>query len=798
MSPSGVEDFGACLRRLRQAACLTQEQLAQQAGISTNAVSQLERGLRRRPYPHTVQALADALELDGDLRSELVASAVERRPAQEPLGTAPSRGVLPVPPTQLIGREREAAALCSLLTGGAGTRMVTLTGTGGVGKTRLALTVAACLENAFADGVVFVGLAPLSDPDLVIPTIARAVGLREQADMPIDALLPRRLRSKELLLVLDNVEHLLEAAPRISELLRSCPALRVLATSRARLRISGEHEHSVEPLAVPEGSGDIGAEHAFHVPAVELFLARARDADPAFSLNPANAGDVTEICRRLGGLPLAVEVVAARVRLLAPGQLLARLHQVLRFAGARDLPDRQRTLRATLDWSHDLLSPAEQALFRRLSVLSGGFDLEAAEALGAGEGIETADVLGLLEGLWDQSLLQVAAGSDDAPLRYGWLEPVRQYAFDRLVDNREDFAVRNRHAALFLDLAERADSELEGPDQARWLAVLDRDHDNLRTALSWGERPDGDILSRLAVALRRFWLVRGHLEEGRRWLGAALRSCPSTEPTRRAKVLGGLGDLALKQGDLPSARDHFQDALAAGRWTEDAATIAAATRGLAEVALWKSAHEDAARLCRDSLARWREAGNARGLASALNIAGLVEIQRGRHREAAALLEKGLGVALETGDTWTIATLLDNLGWVDLYRHEHEQAAQHFRSALERYIGLDEKWLAADCLDGLARVALTDGDPPRAARLWGAAEGMCELIGATTAPLDPLAYQCQLSAARTQIGAEAFEQSWREGHSNGSTVAVAEARYMQSSPSVGSDTRSSSRPTSTCL
>ncbi|SFT86952.1 Predicted ATPase [Geodermatophilus amargosae] len=763
MSLSGVEAFGARLRRLRHAAGLTQELLAHSAGLSTNAVSQLERGLRRHPYPHTLGALADALGLDGAERAAFVARPA---PPDSSAGSGSSSTLADGSPgadTSLIGRDDEAKSLVSRLTGVAGGRLLTLTGPGGVGKTRLAGDLAARMRSAFADGVVFVPLASLTDPSLVVPTIARAVGLREEAQTHPGELLSEHLRDKSLLLVLDNCEHLLAAAPRIAELLSVCPGLRILATSRSRLGVRGERAYPVEPLAVPEAGAATDVDRVSNAPAVQLFLARAQDADPEFALTPDNVEEIAEISRRLSGLPLALEVAAARVRFLGSTQLLARLDEVMGLRGARDLPERQRTLRATLDWSHDLLSSAEQVLFHRLAVFAGGFDLEAAEAVSAG-GVLTPDVvLASLENLWEQALVRTAAVSGPAGVRYGMLEPVRQYALERLADSGEEDGARARHAAWYLTLAERVEPELSGSEQTGWLEVLEAEHGNFRAALAQTlRRTEDDTALRLAVALRLFWYVRGHLQEGRRWLQEALTACPSAAPPLRGAALEALGHIAVKQGDIAAAESSYAQALALARTSASTPATAAATGGLAVVALWTGAHERATQLSRQSIALWRQTDNASGLASALNAAGLVEIQRGRHRDAIVLLEEGLAVSKAAGDQGLTAAHLNKLGWCSLEDGHLDQAARSFGDALARFARLGEQWLAADCLDGLARVSLAQGRPTRAARLWGAADAQCVVIGATTLPLDPSVYECLTSRARDEMGEDAFAEAWAQG------------------------------------
>ena len=405
-APRGTESFGGRLRELREAAGLSQEELASKANLSPNAVAALEQGRRRRPYPHTVRSLAEALGLSEGERRSLLSSVparggatVEATPPVE--GAAPT-SALPRPATSLLGRERELGEVGGLLLR-PDVRLVTLTGVGGVGKTRLALEVARGATGDFPDGAAFVALAPLSDPALVLPTIVRTLGLREGEGRGPGDVLRAYLGEKDFLLVLDNFEHLLGAATEVAGLVEACPGLVVLVTSRAPLRVRGEREYPLGPLALPASTRSPAEEDVVGSPSGRLFLERARDVSPGFAATPGNAGAVAAICWRLAGIPLALELAAARTRLLDPGSLLLRLDEALSTVGARDLPERQRTMRAALDWSHGLLSESEQRLLRRLSVFAGGFALSAAEAVGAVDG---EGVVGLLGGLVEQSLVE--------------------------------------------------------------------------------------------------------------------------------------------------------------------------------------------------------------------------------------------------------------------------------------------------------------------------------------------------------------------------------------------------------
>ena len=506
------EPFGAMLKRLRDTAGLMQEELASRAGLTAKAVSTLERGERRRPYPHTVRSLADALALTDAERASLAAAVPGRGENVRATDAGAPPAVLPEPATALVGRERDVEAVVGLIRHPEN-RLVTLTGPGGVGKTRLSTEVAWALlaAGSFPDGASFVALAPLEDASLVLPTIAQALlDAGETEGRSSFASLRAYLRDKRLLLVLDNFERLLGAAPEVATLLEACPGLAVLATSRAPLRIRGEREYPVAPLAVPDPTRAPRLEDVADAPAVELFVQRARQASPAFEVSEANAAAVAAICWRLEGLPLALEL-AARVRFLGPTALLSRLDRALEASGARDLPERQRTMRSTLDWSYELLSGPEKRLFARLSVFAGGFALEAAETVGEDRAPGGEDALVLLERLVEQSLVLAETGKG-AGLRYRMLEPVRQYALEKLGEGGEGEEVRRRHAAHFLALAERARPKLQGREEGEWLDRLEVDNDNLRAAIGWSlELGEAQTALRLVAVLWYFWYKRGHL-----------------------------------------------------------------------------------------------------------------------------------------------------------------------------------------------------------------------------------------------------------------------------------------------
>src|SRR5215217_5950200 len=554
--------FGAHLRRLREAAGLTQEELASRSSLSAKAISMLERGERKRPYPHTIRSLADALELSEEERANLLAAVPKRgSAATSSASTTVSKSNLPTPSTPLLGRERELVEISNFLPE---VRLLTLTGTGGVGKTRLAVQAARDAAELFPDGAVFVTLAPLGNSGFVVPIVAQSLGLREAEGQTARETLHAFLREKRLLLVLDNFEHVLEAAPEVAVLIETCPKLSVMVTSRAPLRVRGEQEYPVPPLELPASTIAPSVEELVGSASGRLFAERAREASPTFELTPHNSGAVAAICWRLAGLPLALELAAARVRFLDPPTLLSRLDQALSAVGARDLPQRQRTIWATLEWSHELLSEEEQILFRRLSVFVGGFTLEAAETVGAAGSIIAKNVLEILGRLVEQSLVVAKPYHKGSSVRYEMVEPVRQYALEKLEESGEAQETKRRHLAHFLGLAEAADQYYglltgvrpTGAEGEAWMDRLEREHDNLRAALSWAkERGDVEPGLRRTGMLSWFWWMRGYFGEGRNWtedfLKKAARGDLGVEDGVRAKALLGAGMLSFGHGDVP-------------------------------------------------------------------------------------------------------------------------------------------------------------------------------------------------------------------------------------------------------
>ncbi|HEY7036174.1 MAG TPA: tetratricopeptide repeat protein, partial [Thermomicrobiales bacterium] len=765
-------EFGVLLRRLRSSADLTQEELAERAGVSARLVSDLERGAIQRPRRDTVRMLADGLHLSDADREAFAARARGYPTAGRPDVAAPPaarRGTLPLPPNALVGRDREVAAVTSLLMQ-PDVRLVTLVGPGGVGKTRLALDVAFRLAGAFPDGVWFVDLAPVTDPALVLPSLARTLGVQEGGVQSLRESLVASLVGLRLLVVLDNVEHLIAAATVVGDLLAACAGLTILATSRQPLRLRIEREYLLAPLALPDLERLPPAADLAGIPAVALFVRQAEAARRAFAVTEENARTVAEIAVRLDGLPLAIELAAARTKILTPAALLVRLEHRLPLltSGAQDLPARQQTLRATLDWSHDLLDPDERALFRRLAVFAGGFALEAAEAIGAEGGGRKAEengsppalrpppsapVLDGIASLVDKNLLRPI---DHDEARFGLLETMREYGLECLVAAGEEEVIRHRHAVWCLALAEEAEPHLRGPDQETWLRRLDRDVDNLRAALDWVfARRDGAMALRLCAALWRFWTTRGDYDEGRRWLERALVFEDGVPTAVRAKTLRGASVIAYRQGDYRRAEMVGEEARALYAALGDRVGVATSLITLGHVAHGAGDRARAEALNEEALALCRALDDRAGAGMALNSLGMLAWERRDFARAAVWHEEALTLRRALGDDYGVAYSLANLGFVASALGDYERAELLHAEALELRRQLSNKNGLAESFDGVALLAAATGQPERAAHLLGAAEAVRTRIGAAIWSYDRASTERCAAELRARLGDVAF-------------------------------------------
>lgn len=702
--------FGPLLRQFRRAAGLTQEALAERSGLSVRAIRALETGERQTPYPHTLGQLARALRLSATDRARLSAAVAPRVGPARPVETRPAPA-LPMALTTLVGRDRDLGELRRLL---GETRLLTLTGAGGVGKTRLALEVARIVASDFPDGAWVAELAPLADPALAPQVVAGALGLVDQPGRPVLDRLLAALQERRLLLVLDNCEHLIEASALLAvTLLRGCPGVKVLATSREPLGLPGETVWRVPSLAPPDPARLPPLQALQQVAAVRLFIERARAAWPDFALTESNALVVAQICTRLDGIPLALELAATRVRALSIEEVATRLsdHVLGLTGGSRTALPRQQTLRATIDWSYALVTEPERFVFRRLAVFAGGWTLAAAEAVCAG--LETPDLLEMLTGLVDKSLV-LADGMPSGAWRYRLLEPVRQYAWEKLTELGEDGALRERHAAWCLRLTDQAERALFGSEQIAWLDRLDAEHDNLRVALAWCAEHAPQMGLRMAADLVQYWRVRCHYGEGRHWLERLLDRAPA--PTAaRAEALLGAGIVAyFGQGDAVTGRDRCEAGLALARELGDQRLI---RRGLAVFGRLLFYFGDYARaqdLLEEAHSASDIAGDAYAYGTDLLVLSYLSEAVGDYPRARALAAESLAVLRGTGDAWLVSNALDVLVYVALAEGERAQAEAWLVEALRAAQRLSTPRMVADVEELAGRVALWRGDLAAAA------------------------------------------------------------------------------------
>ena len=691
-------------------------------------------------------------------------------PAPRTLAARP--GNLPAPLTSFVGREQVTAEAERLL---GRARLLTLTGAGGSGKTRLALHLGGRLQPGYRDGAFFADLSSVTDPALVPSVLAKAVGVPETAGRPVLTALCDHLRDRELLLVADNFEQVAEAGAVLERLLAAAPGLRVLVTSRVALAVVGEQELVVPPLALPDLGRSPDLDAVGRTEAVRLFVERAQAVRPAFRLTGENAPAVAEICARLDGLPLAIELAATRVKVLAPAQLLPRLERRLSLltGGARTLPARQRTLRGAIAWSHDLLPDPERRLFARLSVFAGGWTLESAAAVCDPERLGL-DALDGLASLVDQSLV-LAAGPAAGPARFSMLETIREFGQERLAATGDLEPVRRRHAEHFLDLAVTAEPHLTGADQGEWLDRCELEQANLRLALRWAAGAgQADRAQAAAGALWRFWQQRGHLAEGRLRLEEVLALPSGQEPTpARAKALAGAGGIAWWQEDIAAAGRFYDQALAVERRLDDPTRIADALYNQAFVVAAGGDFEGAFQLCAESLELFRRAGNEAGVARADWMLAMRDLVAGRWNAPLAKAGEAVASWRRTGDRFRLG---DGLVWLAVVEARAGRPAAA-RSALE-----EARVLAAEAdspmgmlsvLIGRSYLARWEGRHQDAVRLAGAADALREQVGGR-APLDFLASFLgdPEAEARAQLPDDVAQRAWTEGRRSGLDAALA--------------------------
>jgi predicted ATPase/class 3 adenylate cyclase/Tfp pilus assembly protein PilF len=726
------------------------------------------------------------------------------------------RNNLPLQPTPLVGREKEISEVCDILRGEE-TRLLTLTGPGGIGKTRLALQAAADLLDDFPDGTFFASLATLTEAELFLPAVAETLGVREIGEQPLDESLKDYLSERRMFLVLDNFEQVLEAAPTVTELLAASPGLKVLATSRTPLRLYGEHVFPVPPLSMPDLERPPPSERLTQYEAVGLFVERARAVKPDFSITNESAPAVAEICVRLDGLPLAIELAAARITVLPPKAMLQRLTSRLKLltGGARDLPERHRTLRATIEWSNALLDEGEQVLFGRLAVFSGGRTLEAIEAICDAEGDLPVEAFDGVSSLVDKSLLRQEEGPRGEPC-FVMLETVHEFAREKLQESKEAEEIKRVHAQYFLTLAEEAHPELKGANQLEWLERLEAEHDNMRAALTWAlERKEAEVALRLGGALWWFWSMRGYESEGRRWLEEALAMEGRGLPESRAMALAGIGELASDQGNYDRAKEAceeglhllaneggeasevklgllaglgfmawqreehdqatqlFEEGLALSQEISDTWWLAISLSNLALVSQSQGDFERATKLYEESMDLFREQGNKQNLAYCLNNLAMMVYSQGDLGRAAQLTEEAVTLFRELGARGDVALGLYNLGWITLLQDDLGRAADLYRESLSLSWDAGLNPLVQNALEGFACLAGAEGDAERATQLWGAAQTLHETKDIPR-DIDFLAEaDARISAVRTGMGEQAWEE-WEEAWRKGRAMTLDEA------------------------
>jgi predicted ATPase len=770
----------------------------------------IERCLVKDPSRRfaATRELARELNAIRDWFQEAPAREVELRPA-----------TLPVARNGFVGREREAASARELLSR-AGVRLITITGPGGIGKTRLALEIAGGLSEQFAGGVHFVQLSPLTDPHSIPSAIVQALGIREVGEQSALDVLKKYLKEyvrSPILLILDNFEHLAAAASLVSQLLTVNANLKILVTSRAALHIYGEHDFPVPPLSLPDAKALPSLDALAEYSGVALFVQRASAAKPGFELTHENAAAVTEICTRLDGLPLAIELAAARVKVLSPASLLARLASRLQLltGGAKDLPARQQTLRAAMDWSYDLLNPAEQKLFRRLSVFVGGCNLESVEAVCDPKADLELDLLDGMASIVDKSLVQQVE-QPDGESRFVMLETIREYAVDKLRTSGEEAHTKRAHAAYCLVLAEEDSALQEEAKRAESLQRFELEYNNFRAALEWlAETNNADWGLRLGIALFRFWEVREHLAEGREKLIRILNLPSAAAPTNArmrallaVNVLAGvqrdyivsekyanagidlarelgdqaglavglnaLGVMRREQMDLVGAQQLFEGSLKIWRELGEQKAIARMLSNLASVAKLEGEYERSRALYAESLEAFRSVGDREGVAWALNYQGDVAREQGDTAAARSLYERALAIFYELEDRWGIAGTLADLGGLARQQKDFSTAHSLFRESIQLFCEMQHKRGIARLLECFAGVAAMQANSEKALRLAGAAAALRQNISAPLAPTEQLRIEQDLEPARTTLGSNSSSMAWLAGWGLPLSAAVDEA------------------------
>jgi len=717
------------------------------------------------------QAIARARELqllNGDHEAESYPREVHTPPKHN----------LPVETTHFIGRENELNVIKNLLDTA---HLLTLVGPPGTGKTRLGLQTAWDLVDIFRDGVYFLSLAPITDPDMVTNNIAGCIGVKAVPDEPIIETTKHFLRERRMLLVLDNFEHLLAAAPQIGELLAAAPDLKVLATSREPLHLYGEQEYAVPPLALPDME-HLDLEALANCESAALFLQQARAVRADFELTPENAHDVAQICIRLEGLPLAIELAAARSKLLTPSALLARLNSRLDTltGGAHNLPPRQRTLRQTIGWSYELLTDEEKRLFARLAVFRGGRSLEAVETV-CEPGLNI-DVLEGIESLLNKSLLFQQADRDGEP-RFFMLETIHEYAWEQLEASGEAEIMRRRHAEYYVDYAEHAEPEFRQAKFSHWMSCVDAESGNMCGALEWAFS-GGDVMLglRLVASLRDYWIMSGGFTDGKMWTQRALTNCQSVPPDLHVRVLTTAGMIHFYLPNRDLQKQLLQKAVQIARARTNPLNLAWALTFLGSASIGvPTEYEEGVAVTEEGLAIFRQLGHKPGMAQALNIIGEIARTYGDDERARMVYEECLRLVHETGETRRESMILSNLGFSAMYQGDVDRAHRLFRQSFEKLLqlGYDKHLIVSSVLAQVLTIA-AKGDPERAARLIGGAEASLEKMGVGLQPGNQPEYERTLSFVRSQLDPATFEACWNEGRAMSLDQMVAHALQPEES------------------
>jgi predicted ATPase/transcriptional regulator with XRE-family HTH domain len=785
-----AESFGHLLHRFRARARLNISELAEALGADRKSVAAWEAHQRVPRDRARLIDLAEVLRLSPSETEQLIIAVRHHRPSSyrdgllaadsgpfdSPPPVAPPADPvtsqqytpLPVPLTSFIGREQEVARLRAALLHDV--RLLTIIGSPGVGKTHLALYVAAHLSDSFADGVYFVSLAPIADPELVVATIAAELGLGEDGSQQLVKQLTQYLQHKRLLLVLDNFEQVLAAGVGLAELLVACPQLKILVTSRASLQIRGEQQFPLLPLGLPPQETPESIERLLIYPAVTLFLDRAGAIKPGVTLTSENAAAICAICTDLDGLPLAIELMAARINLFPPQTMLdwlrqSRLH--LLRGGTRDMPPRHRTLSDAIQWSYNLLDHQEQVVFARLSVFVNGCTFEAAAAVCSAD--RSGNLLDAVIALIDNSLVQQRLDGMGQP-RLAMLETIREYAFACLLDLEAVETSRYQHLRYYLQLVEAAESQLSNQQQGVWQDRLDAEHGNLRAALQWAlERREIEFALRFGGVLWRFWQVRGYLSEGRRWLTAILdlRS-PADGDCRlmalRANALNGASMLARIQGDYDQAVRLLEESLSLWRQLGDKSGIAIALDALGFILHQQGQFEQAQQFCTESLTIFQELNDRVRMAHALNDLGFILHNQGQHEQAKVSFTESLAIGQAVGDHQGNVFALFGLGFVAYSQGDYPAAREHLQRSLlvQHQLGNKLLYVYAQCLEVLAGVAIKEGRPSQAAQGLGAAEVLREQLNVPLPPAYRPLYQQVVQALHAILGEPGFSEAWAAG------------------------------------